>query len=65
MKLLIISDAWFPQINGVVRTYEHLSEELRNMGHEVKVIGPADFPDAYTHAWLPRNQNSLLPPIVV
>ena len=44
MKLLIISDAWFPQINGVVRTYEHLSEELRNMGHEVKVIGPADFP---------------------
>ncbi len=44
MKLLIISDAWHPQINGVVRTYEHLSEELRKLGHEVKVIGPADFP---------------------
>lgn len=44
MKLLIISDAWYPQVNGVVRTYEHLSEELRNLGHEVKVIGPADFP---------------------
>lgn len=44
MKLLIISDAWFPQVNGVVRTYEHLSEELRKLGHEVRVIGPADFP---------------------
>ncbi len=44
MKLLIISDAWLPQVNGVVRTYEHLSEELIKMGHEVKVIGPADFP---------------------
>lgn len=44
MKVLIISDAWFPQVNGVVRTYEHLGEELRKLGHEVKVIGPADFP---------------------
>ncbi|MGB0720471.1 MAG: glycosyltransferase, partial [Bdellovibrionales bacterium] len=44
MRLLIITDAWFPQVNGVVRTYEHLSEELRKLGHTVKVIGPADFP---------------------
>ena len=44
MKLLIISDAWHPQINGVVRTYQHLSEELEKLGHTVKVIGPADFP---------------------
>ncbi|MCC6597624.1 MAG: glycosyltransferase family 1 protein [Alphaproteobacteria bacterium] len=43
MKLLIVSDAWFPQVNGVVRTYEHLSEELRKHNHEVRVIGPADF----------------------
>lgn len=44
MKIIIISDAWHPQVNGVVRTYEHLSEELRAMGHDVKVIGPAEFP---------------------
>jgi len=44
MKILIISDAWHPQVNGVVRTYEHLSAELRRTGHDVKVIGPADFP---------------------
>ncbi|MBK9562785.1 MAG: glycosyltransferase family 1 protein [Micavibrio sp.] len=44
MKILIISDAWHPQLNGVVRTYEYLAEELVKEGHEVRVIGPADFP---------------------
>lgn len=43
MKILIISDAWYPQVNGVVRTYEHLRDELERRGHDVKVIGPADF----------------------
>jgi glycosyltransferase involved in cell wall biosynthesis len=43
MKLLIISDAWYPQINGVVRTYEHLCAEMLERGHEVRVIGPDDF----------------------
>ncbi|MCB9963966.1 MAG: glycosyltransferase family 1 protein [Rhodospirillales bacterium] len=44
MKILIISDAWHPQVNGVVRTYEHLVEELEAMGHTTLVIGPEDFP---------------------
>lgn len=44
MKLLIISDAWQPQVNGVVRTYEYLRDELQTRGHEVKIIGPADMP---------------------
>ena len=43
MKVLIISDAWHPQVNGVVRTYEYLSRELKNKGHIVEVIGPANF----------------------
>ena len=43
MKLLIISDAWHPQVNGVVRTYEYLAKHLRAAGHEVKIIGPRDF----------------------
>ena len=43
MKVLIISDAWHPQVNGVVRTYEHLRKELIAMNHQVEVIGPADF----------------------
>lgn len=43
MKILIITDAWHPQLNGVVRTYEHLIKELTRQGHEVKVISPNDF----------------------
>ena len=43
LKIAIISDAWHPQLNGVVRTYEHLKEDLERFGHDVYVIGPADF----------------------
>ncbi|NCO04438.1 MAG: glycosyltransferase family 1 protein [Alphaproteobacteria bacterium] len=43
MKILIISDAWLPQINGVVRTYECMIPALESMGHRVRVIGPSDF----------------------
>lgn len=44
MKILIVTDAWHPQVNGVVRTYEHLAEELTRMGHTVRVIGPHELP---------------------
>lgn len=43
-RILIITDAWQPQVNGVVRTYEYLALELALLGHEVRVIGPSDFP---------------------
>lgn len=43
MKILLISDAWQPQVNGVVRTLENTSAELTRMGHEVLVIGPDRF----------------------
>lgn len=43
MKILIVSDAWHPQLNGVVRTYEYLHAQLTKMGYDVKIIGPADF----------------------
>lgn len=44
LKILIVSDAWYPQVNGVVRTYEYIKTELETMGYDVKVIGPGDFP---------------------
>jgi glycosyltransferase involved in cell wall biosynthesis len=40
MNILIVSDAWHPQVNGVVRTLETTAQELRRMGHDVHVIGP-------------------------
>ena len=42
-RILIISDAWKPQVNGVVRTLETISEALRALGHTVDVIGPDRF----------------------
>lgn len=43
MRIAIISDAWRPQINGVVRTLETVARILRAEGHEVEVFGPDRF----------------------
>ena len=43
MKVMIITDAWFPQINGVVRTLTETGNQLRQFGHEVEYITPQDF----------------------
>ena len=40
MRLALVTDAWHPQINGVVRTLTRLSEELARRGHEVRVFSP-------------------------
>lgn len=42
-RLVIVSDAWFPQINGVVRTLDRTRQELEAMGLDVHVIGPDRF----------------------
>jgi glycosyltransferase involved in cell wall biosynthesis len=41
-RILLVTDAWAPQVNGVVRTLERLVAELRAMGCEVEVIAPSD-----------------------
>lgn len=43
MKITLISDAWLPQVNGVVRTLQNTHDELQNMGHQLTVIGPDRF----------------------
>jgi len=40
MRILIISDAWYPQVNGVVRTLRATQTELEKKGHTVCVLGP-------------------------
>ncbi|OCW59229.1 glycosyltransferase family 4 protein [Hoeflea olei] len=42
-KLLIVTDAWRPQINGVVRSIENLVEHLGPLGVEVDILSPAEF----------------------
>lgn len=40
---MIITDAWDPQVNGVVRTLKQTRAELIGMGHEVEMITPNGF----------------------
>ncbi|MDE2048207.1 MAG: glycosyltransferase family 1 protein [Betaproteobacteria bacterium] len=43
MNILIVTDAWLPQVNGVVRTLEFVIAELRQLGHNVEVLHPNTF----------------------
>jgi 1,2-diacylglycerol 3-alpha-glucosyltransferase/glucuronosyltransferase len=40
---MIVTDAWFPQTNGVVRTLAQTAACLGRFGHEVRMITPRDF----------------------
>lgn len=40
MRILIVTDAWPPQINGVVRTLQTVGRELTKLGHEVHYFTP-------------------------
>ncbi|MEO8113252.1 MAG: glycosyltransferase family 1 protein [Phenylobacterium sp.] len=43
MRILLATDAWEPQVNGVVRTLTRVVSELRATGHSVEVISPDQF----------------------
>ncbi len=43
MKILIVSDAWEPQVNGVVRTLKMTRRQLQLKGHESELISPLGF----------------------
>jgi len=43
MRILLATDAWEPQVNGVVRTLTRVVSELKAMGHTVEVISPDQF----------------------
>lgn len=43
MRIAIVTDAWNPQVNGVVRTLQSVRAELEREGHEVLVISPEGF----------------------
>lgn len=43
MKIALVTDAWTPQVNGVVRTLQAIVVELSRHGHRVDVIAPDQF----------------------
>jgi glycosyltransferase involved in cell wall biosynthesis len=44
MRILIATDAWHPQVNGVVRTLTSLARSARKLGVEVEFLAPEGFP---------------------
>jgi glycosyltransferase involved in cell wall biosynthesis len=43
MKVMIVTDAWSPQVNGVVRTLSTTRREMQAMGHQVEILSPLEF----------------------
>jgi len=43
MKIVIVTDAWTPQVNGVVTTLVDLRQRLVAGGHELTIIEPSSF----------------------
>jgi glycosyltransferase involved in cell wall biosynthesis len=43
MRILIVTDAWRPQTNGVVTTLENTIRGVEALGHEVRVLHPGGF----------------------
>src|SRR5271170_4587810 len=43
MKIMIVTDAWFPQTNGVVSTLAQTAAWLGRFGHDVRTLDPGDF----------------------
>ncbi|HEU0066999.1 MAG TPA: glycosyltransferase family 1 protein [Sphingomonas sp.] len=43
MRIAIVTDAWAPQVNGVVRTLQAVRREVEAMGHAVLVLSPDRF----------------------
>lgn len=40
MRILLVTDAWEPQVNGVVRTWQRVIRECELLGHHARVISP-------------------------
>jgi glycosyltransferase involved in cell wall biosynthesis len=60
MKIATVTDAWHPQVNGVVRTIEATNRELALAGHETVVISPLSFRTVACPGY-PEIRLSLLP----
>ncbi|MBS0383929.1 MAG: glycosyltransferase family 1 protein [Proteobacteria bacterium] len=46
VKVMLVTDAWEPQVNGVVRTLANTMHELKALGCEIEVVSPADYPNS-------------------
>lgn len=54
MRIVIVTDAWSPQVNGVVTTMRQTRDHLEARGHEVLMITP-DLFKSIAGAWTPMS----------
>lgn len=43
MRIALVTDAWLPQVNGVVRTLQSVRRELEQMGHAIEFVSPDQY----------------------
>ncbi|HOP19564.1 MAG TPA: glycosyltransferase family 1 protein, partial [Amphiplicatus sp.] len=60
LRIIIATDAWKPQLNGVVRTLDTLGEILSRFGNQVRYITPNEFKSVPLPSY-PEIRLSLLP----
>jgi len=60
VKIVIVTDAWTPQVNGVVRTLQATRRELERLGHLVTMVTPESFATIPCPGY-PQIRLSLLP----
>jgi glycosyltransferase involved in cell wall biosynthesis len=60
MRIMIVTDAWAPQTNGVVRTLAQTAAWLGRFGHDVHMLTPRDFRSVACPTY-PEIRLSLLP----
>jgi glycosyltransferase involved in cell wall biosynthesis len=60
LRIAIVTDAWRPQTNGVVRTLTETSKCLRQQGHDVLLVTPGEFRTVPCPSY-PEIQLSLFP----
>ena len=67
-RILLVSDAWEPQVNGVVTTLKNLVKQLEKQGHFVKIVTPQDciiqiptpYPDVKMGFWLDHSPKDMI-----
>src|SRR5262245_66464650 len=51
MKIMVVTDAWHPQVNGVVRTLGHVAREAKSHGVEPELSSPDEVRTPATHSY--------------
>ena len=61
MRILMVSDVFFPRINGVSTSIKTFYKELTELGHEVTLISPAYGKNDGNHEWIYRIPSRYIP----